>query len=68
MHGDIETVKVGGAWINRIQGTFADQEDAAVAGRHAARVLGVEWFARSSRTGRWFRRNTYDHDPRRTRG
>lgn len=69
MIGDIETRKLNGRWINIVQGSFDTQEEAEAVGQRLARdTLGVEHFTRSSRTGRWFRRNTYGHDPRRTKG
>ena len=66
--GDIETRKVNGRWVNIVQGSHDTQDAAEVAGADIARQLDVEHFARSSRTGRWFRRSTYGTDPRRSKG
>lgn len=64
--GDIITQKHKGRWINVVQGSYSTQEEAAAQGRVIARRLGVEWFLRA-RSGRWRIRNTYGHDPRRTK-
>lgn len=67
MKGDIETVKHGEAWINRLQGSYTTQAEAAAVGIAAAKILKVEWVQRSL-DGTISKRNSYGNDPRDVKG
>ena len=67
---DVETYRTAtGRYANRLQGTYATQDEAAAVGRAVAERLRSEHFIRSL-LGRWRARNTYprSRDPRRSKG